>query len=73
MAQPDRIEAKLNALARATGGPDLKDEFERIEAWLPEQTFERARCGCWKGSTHREACSKAEPAHVPYHERRIVR
>lgn len=57
-AQLDRIEAKLNALGRAIGGPVLKAGWEMAEAELPkrEQTFRRRRCGCFVGSPHVETC-----------------
>lgn len=73
MDQMDRIEAKINAVAKSIGGPGLKDEYERIEAGLPKrrQTFKRARCGCWKGNVHYGACEKARPG-LPYHEQPVA-
>lgn len=60
----ERIEAKLNALGKAVGGPALKDAWDEAEQDLrpTRRTFRKARCGCWKGSPHRKGCSK----HVPH-------
>lgn len=63
MNYEERIEAKLNALAKAIGGPVLKEAWEQAEADLPkrQRTFERARCGCWKGDRHLRTCPKFDP------------
>lgn len=63
-----RLEAKLDVLAAAIGGPNLKarwDEIERQDG-IPSRrrTFRRARCGCFKGSQHEEGCKRHDGANA---------
>jgi len=63
-----RLEAKLDLLAAAIGGPALKagwDEIERQDGIPPRRrTFRRARCGCFKGSPHEEGCKRHDAAEM---------
>lgn len=63
MVMLTRVEQKLDALARAIGGPSLKGRWDSIEEQfgigVRRRTFKRRRCGCFVGSPHGEACPKA--------------
>jgi hypothetical protein len=57
------VERKLDVLAQALGGATLKARWDSIEEefgrGVRRRTFKRRRCGCFVGSPHGEACSKA--------------